>query len=57
MRPVIGDKLFGNLVGMYHERRAVVLSVLNADVRNRKQQGILVGRRELPFTEQALDVA
>ena len=57
MRPVIGDKLFGNLVGLDYKGRAVVLSVLNADIRNRKQQGILIGGGELPFAEQALDVA
>jgi hypothetical protein len=57
MRPVISDKLFGNLVGMDYKRSAVVLSVLNADVGNREQQGIFIGGGELPFTEQALDVA
>ena len=57
MWPVVGDELFGNHVGLNDQRRAVVLAILNADVRNREQQGILVSGGELPFTEQALDVA
>jgi hypothetical protein len=45
---VIANKLFGNLVDMDYKRRAVVLSLLNADVRNREQQGIFIGGGELP---------
>ena len=57
MWPVVGDEFFCDLDRMDHKRRAVVLSVLNADVRNREQQGIFVGRRELALAEQALEVA
>jgi hypothetical protein len=45
---VIANKLFGNLVDMDYKRRAVVLSLLNAHVRHREQQGIFIGGGELP---------
>ena len=54
--PIILDELFGNQLGRNRKLLAAVVSGFDRDVRQSQQEGVLVGRDELPLGHEALEV-